>query len=349
MLERENIFQELTERERDILLKVAELYIKTGEPVGSRTVQKVYQMGISSATIRNVMADLEDKGFLYQPHTSAGRIPTDEGLKIYINHLFLALGEKDSSLVNRLLDYVKSVGVYEVGDILSTVLDFLQNSTGYLGFGINLVENLTVNNITLVKVAYGKVLVVVNFSPDHILHKVIDVEIAESELSRLSRELTKRFKGKVLSEIKKELVEEIDTVRKEFADLSFKVNSQILSTLNEVNQLKLQGTSNIVNVLADDIERLKEILRILEEKNILLEMFSEFLEKNKNIDVILGSETEVKPFEPFSFVLGKFQVGYRNSGVIGIIGPKRMDYSQIIPIVENVAKALSYILSNEYT
>ncbi|WP_163327783.1 heat-inducible transcriptional repressor HrcA [Desulfurobacterium thermolithotrophum] len=349
MLERESIFQELTERERDILLKVAELYIKTGEPVGSRTVQKVYQMGISSATIRNVMADLEDKGFLYQPHTSAGRIPTDEGLKIYINHLFLALGEKDSSLVNRLLDYVKSVGVYEVGDILSTVLDFLQNSTGYLGFGINLVENLTVNSITLVKVAYGKVLVVVNFSPDHILHKVIDVEITESELSRLSRELTKRFKGKVLSEIKKELVEEIDTVRKEFADLSFKVNSQILSTLNEVNQLKLQGTSNIVNVLADDIERLKEILRILEEKNILLEMFSEFLEKNKNIDVILGSETEVKPFEPFSFVLGKFQVGYRNSGVIGIIGPKRMDYSQIIPIVENVAKALSYILSNECT
>ncbi len=337
----------LTDRERDILLKVAELYIETGEPVGSRTVKKTYKMEISSATIRNVMADLEDKGYLFQPHTSAGRVPTDDGLKVYINHLFLALGEEDSSLLNRLLDYVRSSGVCEIEDILSTVLDFLQNSTGYPGFGISLVENLTVSSITLVKVAYGKVLIVINFSPDYIIHRVIDVEISDFELPKLSRELSKRFRGKTLSEIKRELVEEIDTVRKEFADLSFKVNSQILSTLNGVNQLKLQGTSNIVNILANDIERLKEILKILEEKNLLLEIFSKFIEENKRVDVILGSETEVEPFEPFCFVLGKFQIGYRNSGVVGIIGPKRMDYSQVIPVVENVAKALSFLLNEE--
>jgi len=85
-------------------------------------------------------------------------------------------------------------------------------------------------------------------------------------------------------------------------------------------------------------------LRILEEKNLLLEIFSKFIEENKRVDVILGSETEVEPFEPFCFVLGKFQIGYRNSGVVGIIGPKRMDYSHVIPIVENVAKALSFLL-----
>jgi heat-inducible transcriptional repressor len=338
------ILESLTERERDILLKIVELYIETGEPVGSRTVQKTYKMGISSATIRNVMADLEDKGYLFQPHTSAGRVPTDGGLKVYINHLFLALGEDDSSLVNRLLDYVRSSGVCKVEDILSTVLDFLQSSTGYLGFGMSLVENLTIDSITLIKVAYGKVLIVINFSSDYIIHRVIDIEISDFELPRFSRELSKRFRGKTLSEIKRELVEEIDTVRKEFADLSFKVNSRILSTLNGVNQLKLQGTSNIVNILADDIERLKEILRILEEKNLLLEIFSKFIEENKKVDVILGSETEVETFEPFCFVIGKFQIGYRNSGVVGIIGPKRMDYSHVIPIVENVAKALSFLL-----
>jgi len=101
-------FNELTDRERDILLKIAELYIKEGEPVGSRTLQKAYSLPFSPATIRNVMADLEDKGYLFQPHTSAGRVPTDKGLKVYINSLFLALGQEDEGLLNRLLDYLKS-------------------------------------------------------------------------------------------------------------------------------------------------------------------------------------------------------------------------------------------------
>ena len=337
--------EQLSERERDILLKVAELYIETGEPVGSRTVQKTYRMSISSATIRNVMADLEDKGYLSQPHTSAGRVPTDEGLKVYINHLFLALGEEDSTLVNRLLDFIQGSGVSRPEEILSRVLDFLQNSTGYLGFGVNFIENLTVKGVTLIKVSHNKVLIVIKFSPDYILHKVIDIEIPDTELPKLSKELSKRFKGKTLGEVKKELIEEIDTVRQEFATLSFKVNKQILSTLNSVNQVKLQGTPNIVNVLADDLERLKEILRVLEEKNILLEILSKFLEENKKIDVILGSETSFKPFEPFSIVIGKYQVGMRSSGVVGIIGPKRMNYSEVIPIVENVARALSYLMS----
>ncbi|MEO2068352.1 MAG: heat-inducible transcription repressor HrcA, partial [Desulfurobacteriaceae bacterium] len=281
--------ENLTERERGILLKVVELYIKTGEPVGSRTVQKVYGLKISPATIRNVMADLEDKGYLYQPHVSAGRVPTDEGLKVYINHLFLALEEEDTSLVSRLLDYVRSRGVYEVEDILSTVLDFLQDSTGYLGFGMNFAENLSVNTITLIKVAYGKILMVINFLPDYIIHRVIDIEIPQENLPKLSKELTKRFKGKTISEIRKELVEEINSIREEFTSISFRVNTHILSTLNSVNQLKLHGTPNIVNILEDDIERLKDILRILEEKSLLLEIFSKFVEKEKKVDVILGS------------------------------------------------------------
>ena len=146
----------LTERERDILLKIAELYIKEGEPVGSRTLQRTYGLPFSPATIRNVMADLEDKGYLYQPHTSAGRVPTDEGLKVYINSLFLALGSKDETLVNRLIDYLRSSGVRDRDEVLAKVLDFIQSVTGYAGFGVNLVENLTVESITLVKVASDK-------------------------------------------------------------------------------------------------------------------------------------------------------------------------------------------------
>ncbi len=334
----------LTERERNILLKITELYIKEGEPVGSRTLQKTYGLPFSPATIRNVMADLEDKGYLYQPHTSAGRIPTDEGLKVYINSLFLALGNRDETLVGRLIDYLKSEGVSDRDEILARVLDFLQSLTGYVGFGINLVENLTVESITLVKVASDKVLMVINFRPDYVLHRVIRASIPEGELQRLSRTLTQKFRGKSLKEVKRELVEEIDGLRREISELSFRLNAQILKSLNEVNHLEIHGTANLVNIVSDDIRRMKEILEILEEKNLFLEILRKFLGEKREVSVILGSETNIEPFSSFSFVLGKYRVGFKNSGVIGVIGPKRMDYSQVIPVVENVARALSIIL-----
>jgi len=333
----------LTERERDILLKIAELYIKEGEPVGSRTLQRTYGLPFSPATIRNVMADLEDKGYLYQPHTSAGRVPTDEGLKVYINSLFLALGSKDETLVNRLIDYLRSSGVRDRDEVLAKVLDFIQSVTGYAGFGVNLVENLTVESITLVKVASDKLLLVINFKPDYVLHKVIRAVVPEGELGRLSRALTQKFKGKTLKEVKRELLEEIDGVRREVAELSFRLNAQILKSLNEVNHLEIHGTANLVDIVRDT-SRMKELLEILEEKSLFLEILKRFLSEEKRVSVILGSETNIEPFSPFSFVLGKYSEGFKNSGVIGVIGPKRMDYSQVIPVVENVSRALSIIL-----
>ncbi|SMP08508.1 heat-inducible transcription repressor HrcA [Desulfurobacterium pacificum] len=337
----------LTERERDILLKVTELYIRTGEPVGSRTVQKVFNMKISPATIRNVMADLEEKGFLYQPHTSAGRIPTDKGLKVYITHQFFKLGEEDKNLVNQLLNYLSQTHTTRTEDILVKLLDFLQNSTGYLGIGASFLEKLTVKEINLIKISKDKALLIIAFYPDYIVHKVINLSIPEGEIAKISKELSVKFKNKPISKIKKELVEELNSIREEFAKLSFKLNSQILSALNGINKVELYGTSNIVNILADDIERLKNILEILEEKNLLLDILTSFLEEDKETNVILGSETKYEALEPFGIVVSRFQIGDKNGGVIGIIGPKRMDYSKIIPTVENVAKAFTIMLNKQ--
>lgn len=337
----------LTERERDVLLKIVELYLKEGEPVGSRTLQKTYALPFSPATIRNVMADLEDKGFLYQPHTSAGRVPTDEGLKIYINSLFLALGEEDETLVNRLIDFLKGQKAGDRDEILAKVLDFIQSYTGYIGFGANLTENLVVENISLFKVSSDKVLIVVNFQPDYVLHKVIKAKISEKDLPKISRLLTQRFRGKTLKQVKKELVEEIESLRQEISDLSFRISSHILKSLNEVNHLEVHGASNIVNMVSGDAERLKKVLELLEEKTLFLEVLKRFLSENRNVSVILGSEIEPEPLSSISFVLGKFNVGFKGSGVVGVVGPKRMDYSQVIPLIENVTRALSLILNKQ--
>ncbi len=337
--------RELTERERNVLLKIVELYLKEGEPVGSRTLQKTYSLPFSPATIRNVMADLEDKGYLYQPHTSAGRVPTDEGLKIYINSLFLALGEEDETLVNRLIDYLKSEKAWDRDEILAKVLDFIQHHTGYIGFGVNLTENLTVENIGLFKVSSDKLLIVVNFQPDYVLHRVVRVSVPEGELPRISKLLTQKFRGKTLKQVKKELIEEIENLRREISDLTFRISSHILKSLNEVNHFEVHGTSNIVNMVSGDAERLKQVLELLEEKTLFLEVLKKFLSEKRSIGVILGSEIEPEPLPSISFVLGKFNVGLKNSGVVGVIGPKRMNYSEVIPLVENVTRALTLILN----
>ena len=337
--------RKLSERERNILLKVVELYLKEGEPVGSRTLQKTYSLPFSPATIRNVMADLEDKGFLYQPHTSAGRVPTDEGLRVYINSLFLALGEEDETLVNRLIEFLKSEKAMDRDEILARVLDFLQSHTGYIGFGANLMENLTVEGISLFRVSSNKLLIVVNFRPDYVLHRVVRTSIPDTDFARISRILTQRFRGKTLKQVKRELIEEIDNLRREISDLSFRISSHILKSLNEVNHLEVQGTSNIVNMVSGDAERLRRVLKLLEEKTLFLEVLKKFLNENKKISVILGSEIEPEPLSSISFVLGRFNVGLKSSGVIGVVGPKRMNYSEIIPLVENVTRALSLILN----
>ena len=336
--------KDLTERERDILLKISELYIKTGEPVGSRTLQKTYSLPFSPATIRNVMSDLEEKGYLYQPHTSAGRIPTDEGLKVYLNSLFLAIGREDENLVSRLISSVRSENLTEREEILSKVLNFLHENTGYVGFGVNFVENLTINNVMLVKVSSDKVLIVINFQPDYVVHKVIKAKIPEGELGKISKILTQKFKGKTLKKVKEELIEEIDDLREEISNLTFKINASILKSLNELNNLEVYGAPNIIDLFSGDAERLKRVIELLEEKTLFLEVLKKFLSHNRSVDVILGSE--VRPEIPqLSFVLGKYTVGFKNSGIIGVLGPKRMNYSQVIPLVENVARAVSLLLN----
>jgi len=335
--------RELTERERNVLLKIAELYIKTGEPVGSRTLQKKYSLPFSPATIRNVMADLEDKGFLFQPHTSAGRIPTDEGLKIYVNNLFLALGEEDETLVNRLINYVKSENPSDRDEILSKVLNFLQTNTGYVGFGVSFVEDLTVNNVLLMKVGRNRILIVVNFQQDYVLHKVISADIPESELPKLSKMLTQKLKGKSLRKIKGELKEEIESLKKEVSNVFFRINSLILKSLDEIERLEIQGTSNIINLVSGDVEKLKNLIKLLEEKTLFLSVLKKFLSHERKVDVILGSEVEPE-LPQVSFVLSKYSANLKETGIVGILGPKRMDYSQVIPLVENVAKAIAFLL-----
>ncbi len=342
--------EELTVRERDIMLKIVGLYIESGEPVGSRTLQKRYGMKISPATIRNVMADLEEKGYLYQPHTSAGRLPTDKGLRFYINSLFLTIDSVDVNFVNRMLAYINSIENRSFENIFASVLKYLSRTTGYTGLGVSfLVDVLNLKEISLIKVSKNKVLAVISFEPDYVIHDVIDIDVPSDLLSKLSQELTGRFRGKTFPQIRKEIVKDIERFKKRFMELSFKVNSKVLSMMDSIDSdIKVTGTFNVLNI-TEDLEKLKETIRILEEKRMLLSFFDRILSGKRDVAVILGSETEVEVLKPFSIVASKYSFGQRSAGLVGIFGPKRMDYSRVIPIVENVSKALSKLLQERET
>jgi heat-inducible transcriptional repressor len=339
---------ELSARERDIILKIVELYISTGEPIGSRTLQKRYSMPISPATIRNVMADLEEKGYLYQPHTSAGRLPTDKGLRFYINSLFLTINDMDVNAVNRMLSYIKSLGRTNFEDIFSSVLKYLTKMTGYTGLGVSfLVDVLNLKEISFMKVSKKKVLAIMNFEPDYVIHEIIEIDASADFLSKLSKELTQKFKGKTFSQIRKEIVNDIDKYRKEFLELSFKINSQMLSIINSIDSnLKVTGTFNVLNI-TDNLESLKETIKILEEKKMLLSFLDRLFNAENEVSVILGSETNVEVLKPFSIVASKYGFKSKSAGVIAVFGPKRMDYSKVIPTVENVSRALSKLLQEK--
>ncbi len=340
----------LSDRERQILLKTVELYLKTGHPIGSRTLQKKFALTISPATIRNVMADLEDKGFLYQPHVSAGRIPTDKGLRIYIDHLLFSIGEGNAAVAQRLSDYLSSIGANGFEQILAEVLNFLTNFTGFMGLGVNfMLESLKISEVKLVGISGNKLLVVIVCQPDYVIHKVIDVKTDNRALlAKLSSELTRRFKNKSLSDMRRELIEQSRKLTDEFVKTTFELNSQIVKILNGVNNIRFSGAFNIVSVVADDFERLKETLRILEEKKILLDVFSKLKKSvSENLSVVLGSETNVEAFRPFCIVLSKYKFKGKDAGMIGIVGPKRMNYEKVIPVVENVSKAFSALLGKK--
>ncbi len=338
----------MTPRERYVLLKTIELYMETGEPVGSRTLQKKFSMDISSATIRNVMSDLEDKSYLYQPHTSAGRLPTDEGIKYYINYLLFSIGEIETGIGVQIVDYIRNFKKETFDEIFNAVLKFLTRSTGYVSLGMKCaIDALVIKEISMIKVSMSKVLIVITCEPEYIIHQIFPLKVEPSILLKISRELTSKFRGKTLSSVKKELIGEINRVQKEFLELSFSLKSHIIKMVDNVNDINISGTSNIFNVLEEDFNRVQKIINVLEEKKTLLETFEKLIDTADKITVVLGTDTEIEALEPFSIVTAKYSVKSKDAGLVGILGPKRMEYSRIIPVVENVSKALSRMLSQE--
>lgn len=340
-------FENLSERGKNILQALIDYYIATAQPVGSRVLANKFGLGISPATIRNSMQDLEEMGLVKQPHTSAGRVPTDTGYRVYVDELLepedLGVSEK------RKIEEEISVDYTAVEELLEQTARALGNVSQELGVILSpRFDKGILTRIDLIPMAEKKILVVLAVKSG--LIKTILLE-AESNLETLSLERTQSILNERLCGLSlREIIDSMEERLKDSSDADAKLlklfldSKEALLTFQETEQLHLGGTTNMVHQPEfKDKDTLSSFIALLEEKKILTELVST-KGINKGIAITIGKELERGEVQSLSLVTSRYQAG-EVSGTIGIIGPTRMRYGKLVSLVDYTAKLLSKILS----
>lgn len=341
---------ELDERKIKILNAIIKNYLETGEPVGSRTISKYTDLNLSSATIRNEMSDLEDLGYIVQPHTSAGRIPSDKGYRFYVNNL---IAEKDKEVAEMQEWMIEKTEKME--SLLKNVAKTLANNTQYatLVSAPSVVSN-RLKFVQLSAVDEHQVLSVVVMDGNIVKNKIINVEkpLDNETMLKLNMLLNTNLNGLTVDDINLALI----TRLKEQAGIHDEIISQVLDTVAETItegedlQVYTSGATNIFKYpeLADS-KKASELLDTFEEKQSLMELLSDSTSEGDNtgIQVYIGDESPISTMKDCSIVTATYELGDGVKGTIGIVGPKRMDYENVVDNIKSLKGQLDKLLKKE--
>lgn len=338
---------ELDERKTKILNAIIRNYLETGEPVGSRTISKYTDLNLSSATIRNEMADLEELGYIVQPHTSAGRIPSDKGYRFYVDHLML---EK-----NREVDEMKSFVIEhteKVEQVLQQVAKMLAANTNYATMvTAPSYHRKKVKFIQLSNVDNDQILAVIVTEGNMVKNKIIPVDepIDNETMLKLNLLLNSNLNGLALQEINLGTIAKL----KEQAGIHGDIISNVLDTLAETMAedddipIYTSGTTNFFKYPElSDSAKASELISTFEEKQQLASLVTENLleEENTGIQVYIGNESPIQTMRDCSVVTATYELGEGIRGTIGIVGPKRMDYEKVMNNLKVLKNSLDGIL-----
>lgn len=338
---------ELDERKTKILNAIIRNYLETGEPVGSRTISKYTDLNLSSATIRNEMADLEELGYIVQPHTSAGRIPSDKGYRFYVDHLMV---EK-----NREVDEMKSFVIEhteKVEQVLQQVAKILATNTNYATMvTAPSYHRKKVKFIQLSNVDHDQILAVIVTEGNMVKNKIIPVAepIDNETILKLNLLLNSNLNGLALQEINLGTIAKL----KEQAGIHGDIISNVLDTLAETMAVDedipiyTSGTTNFFKYPElSDSAKASELISTFEEKQQLASLVTENLleEENTGIQVYIGNESPIQTMRDCSVVTATYELGEGIRGTIGIVGPKRMDYEKVMNNLKVLKNSLDGIL-----
>lgn len=335
---------ELDERKKKILKAIIANYLETGEPVGSRTISKYTDLNLSSATIRNEMADLEELGYIVQPHTSAGRIPTDKGYRFYVDNL-MEEKEEVEEVKSSLLERVDRMEL-----LLKQVAKVLAYNTNYATMVTAPNYNKTVKFIQLSQVDIDNLLAVIVVEGNIIKNQMIRVDVAldNEDVLKFNILLNTFLQGASLEDINLEMIQAMKKQAGEYEGILDQIFQGIVDAIHEAKELEIY-TSGATNILKypelGDISKTSELLEKFEDKTELTHILEETAgrEDNAGIQVYIGDETPMQDMQDCSLVTATYKMPEGATGTIGIIGPKRMDYKKVVSTLKNLTIELDDI------
>jgi heat-inducible transcriptional repressor len=340
--------QPIGEREREILTAIVETFIATGEPVGSRTLARTSREGLSSATIRNVMADLADAGFLEQPHTSAGRVPSAAAYRYYVEQLTgrARISHEDEGIIQESLQGISDV--QEFMERTSHVLSLISHNVGVavaLGGQKNALEHVYFSRL-----ADQKVLAVLITRSGLVRDRVLRLDLPQSELDAAARFINENFRGWTIEAMRAEIARRLERERSEYDRLMASVEQLCRQgALNEDDTAQAVFVEGAANLVAgeQDRQRLQEMLKTLEEKQKIVELLNAYLDtKQEAVRVVIGLDEALPSMRNFVLIGAPARVGGEVMGSLAVIGPTRIDYQHTMTAVSYIARLFDKILND---
>src|SRR5436190_3514445 len=336
------------DRPRRVLATLVREYIASGKPVSSTVLAAAAGLGVSSATVRNILSQLEHEGFVQQPHTSAGRIPTDRGYRVYVDLLLESKrSARTASAVEARLR--REVSGNLVDSVLSQVSHVVSQASGQVGFAIRPAHQMAVfDRVEFIPLSSTRVLVVIVASGGHVLQKAIDVaeQLSADELREAATYLNHEFSGLPLHRAREAVLERIREERLLYDALlarAMKLATSMFADLPEEPTIYVEGAASLLGEAHGlTLATLRTLMQMIEEKQRLVRLLSEYID-GPGLTVVIGGEHLDPGLRSFSLVASTYDDG-TGTGTIGVIGPTRMRYSRAISVVDGAAQAVSRVL-----
>ncbi|VUZ23280.1 Heat-inducible transcription repressor HrcA [uncultured Comamonas sp.] len=334
----------LDDRAKLLLKVLVERYIADGQPVGSRTLSRSSGLELSPATIRNVMADLEELGLIASPHTSAGRIPTARGYRLFV----------DTMLTAQRSDFVAPELLAEQPQkVIANAANLLSNLSQFVGVVMAPKRSSVFKHIEFVKLSERRVLVIIVAPDGDVQNRVMftDSELDGSQLIQAANYLNAHYAGMDIEQVRERLRTEVEQLRGQVADLmqaAVHLSAEALSPSTQEEQVVIAGQSNLLAVsdFSHDMHNLRRAFDLFEQKTQILRLL-DFSSQAEGVRIFIGGESQVVPIEELSVVSAPYEVNGQIVGTLGVIGPTRMHYDRMIQIVDITSRLVSNALSHQ--
>ena len=341
-------YNELNDREKNILRYIIQQFILTASPVGSRNIAKRYDIGISPATIRNIMSDLEESGYINHPHTSAGRIPTDKGYRFYVDTLMdiQELRNSEKGFINKGLE----ANILDTDELLRITSFLLSSITKQLAcVSYPKLETGILEKLQIISLSTTRILVVISIKAGLVKTITLELtsEINPDQIESVQRLLNEKLSGLTFNEIRATFTERLKDVEedhKPIIRLFIDSMDKIFKDLRKTDNLFITGAKNVIKQPEfDSPENFQSVIELIEDKDIIIHILDKYETFDNQVFISIGSENENKKLDEYSLVTKEYRLG-DISGTLGVIGPKRMEYPKIVAIVDYMAKMITEIL-----